>query len=93
MEGGANVIGEAVVQGVPVVSSRIAGSVGLLGADYPGYFPTGDTAALADLMWRSETDPSFYDDLGSRCRSLAPEFSPDAERESWRSLLAELFPS
>ena len=38
-EGGANVIGEALVHGVPVISSRIAGSVGLLGADYPAYFP------------------------------------------------------
>lgn len=93
MEGGANVVGEAAVQGVPVVASRIAGSVGLLGADYPGYFTTGDTAALADLIRRCEDDPSFYDELQARCRSLAPDFSPDTEREAWRSLLAELFPS
>ena len=31
MEGGANVISEAVVDGTPVIASRIPGSVGLLG--------------------------------------------------------------
>src|SRR5262249_44099359 len=53
-EGGANAISEAVVAGVPVISSHIAGSIGLLGEDYPGYFPVGDTQALADLLWRAE---------------------------------------
>jgi putative glycosyltransferase (TIGR04348 family) len=43
MEGGANVISEAVAAGVPVVASRISGSIGLLGADYPAFFPVGDT--------------------------------------------------
>ena len=46
MEGGANVVSEAVAAGLPVVASRIAGSVGLLGVDYPGYYPVEDTAAL-----------------------------------------------
>ncbi|MGH2571087.1 MAG: selenoneine biosynthesis selenosugar synthase SenB, partial [bacterium] len=36
MEGGANVVSEAIVLGVPVLSSRISGSVGILGEDYPG---------------------------------------------------------
>ena len=47
MEGGANVVIEAVRSGVPVLASRIDGNVGLLGADYDGYFPVGDAAALA----------------------------------------------
>ena len=42
-EGGANAVSEAVAGGVPVLASRIDGSVGLLGRDYPGYFPVGDT--------------------------------------------------
>lgn len=92
MEGGANVVGEAVVQGVPVIASRIAGSVGLLGADHPGLFPTGDTQALADLMRRSETDPAFYDELRARSRTLATAFAPAREREAWHNLLAEIFP-
>ena len=63
LEGGANVISEALAVGVPVVSSRIAGSIGLLGADYPGYFPFADTRALADLLHRAETDTEFYNGL------------------------------
>jgi putative glycosyltransferase (TIGR04348 family) len=59
-EGGANVLSEALAMQVPIVASRIAGSTGLLGDDYPGYFPVADTAALAALLTRVETDPSFY---------------------------------
>ena len=43
MEGGANIVSEAVMAGLPVIASRIPGSVGLLGEDYPGYFPVADT--------------------------------------------------
>jgi glycosyltransferase involved in cell wall biosynthesis len=60
MEGGANTISEAIAAGVPVLASRIPGSVGLLGTQYPGYFPVGDTAALAALLTRAETDTKFY---------------------------------
>ena len=67
LEGGANVISEAVTLGVPVVSSHIAGSIGLLGEDYPGYFPFGETQALADLLWRAETDQGFYNVLRNHC--------------------------
>jgi putative glycosyltransferase (TIGR04348 family) len=80
MEGGANAISEALALSVPVVSSRIAGSVGLLGADYPGYFPVGDTMALAQLLERAEADARFYRTLQRRC----------TERQSWAKLLAEL---
>ena len=72
LEGGANVISEAIALGVPVVSSRIAGSLGLLGADYSGYFPFGDTQALADLLRRAETDTAFYDAL---CTQSCPASS------------------
>ena len=41
MEGGANAVCEAIACSVPVISSRISGSIGLLGEDYPGYFPAG----------------------------------------------------
>jgi putative glycosyltransferase (TIGR04348 family) len=90
MEGGANVISEAAVDGVPVIASRIAGSLGLLGEDYPGYFPVGDTRALAHLLVRAETDPEFYAGLEQTCRRLAPLFHPARERMSWMRLLEEL---
>ena len=52
MEGGAHVVMEAVCSGTPVLASRIAGNVGMLGADYPGYFAHGDAQGLADLLLR-----------------------------------------
>jgi putative glycosyltransferase (TIGR04348 family) len=92
LEGGANVISEAVMLGVPVVSSRISGSIGLLGEDYPGYFPFGDAQSLADLLGRAETDAAFYNYLCERCALRRPLFEPARERRSWEELLRELFP-
>ncbi len=89
-EGGANVVGEAVTVGTPVVSSRVPGSVGLLGEDYPGCYPVGDTQALADLLWRAEKDVAFYEGLRQRCDALRQVFEPPAEARSWAELLAEL---
>src|SRR4029434_8536904 len=63
-EGGANVVSEAAVAGVPILASRIDGNVGLLGADYAGYFPVGDTQALARLLLRLEHEPRFVATLG-----------------------------
>jgi putative glycosyltransferase (TIGR04348 family) len=88
MEGGANVVSEAVVAGVPVIASDIPGSVGLLGEDYPGYYPLRDTAALTALLWQAETDPGFLMQLTQHCADRAPLFSPERERESWRNLLS-----
>lgn len=93
MEGGANVISEAIVEEVPVLASRIAGSIGLLGDDYPGFFRVGDTGGLARLLHRAETEPSFYSRLHAWCARLAPRFEPDKERAAWRHLLQELHPS
>ena len=59
MEGGANVISEALVAGVPVLASRIAGSEGMLGERYAGFFPVGDTGALARLLLRAVSEPDF----------------------------------
>ena len=50
MEGGAHVIIEAVLSGTPVLASRIPGNLGMLGADYGGYFPPGDAAQLVALL-------------------------------------------
>ncbi len=89
-EGGANVISEAIACGVPVVSTRIDGSVGMLGADYPGYAEPGDAAGLAALLHRCATEADFLADLTGRILALAPRFTPEAERQAWRALLQEL---
>jgi putative glycosyltransferase (TIGR04348 family) len=90
LEGGANVVSEALAASVPVISSRIAGSVGLLGEDYPGYFPVGDDAALAGLLWRAETDAAFYRTLRACCARRRRLVDPARERRSWEKLLREL---
>lgn len=90
LEGGANVVSEAVVAGVPLLASRIPGSVGLLGENYPGYFRVGDTEGLAALLRRAEIDTAFLARLKVWCRKIAPRFHPDRERVAWRQLLEEL---
>ncbi len=91
-EGGANVISEAIVAGVPILASRMDGNVGLLGARYPGYFPVGNTAALARLLWRIETDRQFVARLRRAIVRRALLFRPEREIAAWRLLLAELAP-
>jgi len=90
LEGGANVIGEAVVAGRPVLSSRTACAMGLLGEDYPGLFDIGDTAALATLMHRLETDDTFRADLEARCEALRPMFDPTTERAALAAFFDKL---
>ena len=63
-----------------MLSSRIDGSVGLLGPRYPGYFRVGDTRALAALLLRAETDPAFYAELRRGVRRLARLVRPARER-------------
>ncbi|MBN9488588.1 MAG: TIGR04348 family glycosyltransferase [Alphaproteobacteria bacterium] len=89
-EGGANVISEAAVAGVPILASRIDGNVGLLGADYPGYFPIGNTRALARLLRRVEGDPSFVRQLTRAVSRRAALFRPERETAAWHRLLASL---
>jgi putative glycosyltransferase (TIGR04348 family) len=90
MEGGANALGEAIVAGLPVLSSRIPGSLGILGDDYPGYFDVGDTGELRRLMLRCETDSRFLADLRRRCHARRKLFDPRREQAGWSNLLREL---
>lgn len=90
-EGGANVISEALAAGVPVASTAIPGSIGLLGTDYPGYFPVGDPAGLATLLDILEHDRDHrYQTLRQRCRALRPLVDPARERQAWAMLINEL---
>jgi putative glycosyltransferase (TIGR04348 family) len=87
MEGGANVICEAVTASTPVLASHIPGNVGMLGRDYAGYFPAGDEQALAGLMHRAETDERFYHRLAIQCALRAPLFAPEREAAAVQALL------
>ena len=90
MEGGANVISEAVVADVPVIASDIDGNVGLLGEDYPGYYPVADTDALCALLQRAETDQSFLQLLNKHGNERKHLFAPERESRRWNALLERL---
>jgi putative glycosyltransferase (TIGR04348 family) len=80
MEGGANVVVEAMRSGVPVLASRIDGNLGLLGGDYTGTFEVGDAAALAALLLRCRTEAGLLATLRGQLAERAPLFAPEAER-------------
>ena len=90
MEGGANVIVEALTCAVPVLASDISGNRGMLGDDYAGYFPVGDAAALAQLIERSIAEPAFYALLRAQCAARAQLFTPAAEQAAVRDLVDNL---
>ncbi len=92
LEGGANVVSEALASNVPILSTRIDGSVGILGPDYPGYFPVGDAAALADLLGRAEEDAGYLPVLEAALQPARRLVEPAHERAAWRALLADLVP-
>jgi putative glycosyltransferase (TIGR04348 family) len=79
MEGGAQVVIEAVRSGTPVLASSMDGNVGLLGTDYGGYFEVGDDAALATLLERARDDPAMLPALARQIERRAPLFAPEAE--------------
>jgi len=90
MEGGASVIAEAVACGIPVLCSKIPGNIGMLGADYWGYFSPRGLGELAEMLGLLESTPSTHEDLRQHILTLQPRFSPTQERTSWRRLLAAL---
>jgi glycosyltransferase involved in cell wall biosynthesis len=83
-------VSEAVAAGVPVVSTRIDGSIGLLGEDYPGYVEVGDAAGLARALEQVATDQAFRAELTRQVRARRHLFTPDRERQAWADLLAWL---
>jgi putative glycosyltransferase (TIGR04348 family) len=90
MEGGANVVSEAVAAGTPVIATRIPSMRAILGADHPGLFGFGDTRALARLLVRAEREPRFLGELRRRSVLLQRELSPAREQAALRAILHEL---
>ena len=90
MEGGANVVCEALRIGVPVLASRVPGNIGMLGRDYPGYFPLYNDKTLARLIERARNDPSYYRRLKSAVRRRRALFSPVRESAALKRALSGL---
>jgi putative glycosyltransferase (TIGR04348 family) len=90
LEGGANVISEALAARVPVLCTRIDGSVGLLGSGYPGFVEVGDAAGLARALERAETVPAFLAELAAHVEARRGLVAPERERRAWAELLARV---
>jgi putative glycosyltransferase (TIGR04348 family) len=93
MEGGANVVCEALACGVPVIASRVRGNVGMLGAEYPGYFALADARALARLLTRAEREPDYYRTLARACAARAALVKPERELNALDRLVREAIAS
>ena len=81
-EGAPNVLFEAIGHRLPIIASKIDGHVGVLGADYRGYFKTGDTSGLQRLLVRCAKDVGFYQQLLSSMDALAKKYRPGSELKS-----------
>jgi putative glycosyltransferase (TIGR04348 family) len=90
MEGGAHVVSEAIAIGIPVIASDIPGNRGLLGDDYPAYFPVGDRVGLAALVRLAIDDARFRRRLAAATTRRRPLVDAGRERRSWQRLLQEL---
>ncbi len=62
---------------VPVLASRMDGNVGLLGADYPGYYPVGDTKRWRGFSF-TRREPRFSSRLGKALARRAVLFGRHA---------------
>ena len=91
IEGGPNCLSEAIVAGLPVITTDIDGCVGVLGPGYPGIFPVGDTDALHRQLVRAETEPEFMAELENHIVDLSPRFLQQEEEARWAKLFEELF--
>jgi glycosyltransferase involved in cell wall biosynthesis len=87
MEGGAHVVSEAIALGVPVIASDIPGNRGLLGDDYPGYFPVGNEIELAKLLVDAETKPNFYQSLERHIKARQKYVASEFEMQSIKKLV------
>ncbi len=90
MEGGANVIVEAIVSGTPVLASEMSGNIGMLGKNYAGYFPVGDAKALASLLQKCMNDTNFLLRLNIACQARAKLFLPATERDALKRIIDSL---
>jgi putative glycosyltransferase (TIGR04348 family) len=89
-EGGATVIVEALQSGTLVIASNCAGNVGLLGADYPGFFAVGDADAALLLLLRVERDADFVRALATAGRLRARLTTPAREARALTRLVHNL---
>lgn len=74
-------------------ASRIDGNVGMLGADYAGYFEWNDVSALGGLLQRCRDDKKFLELLTKQCAAPAFLFAPDREKRTLLRIVEEVLQS
>ncbi len=89
MEGGANVVCEAAVAGVPVIASRVSGNIGMLGRGYPAYYALEDEHGLARQIRRAASDSPYYARLKRLVAARRSLFLPETEKRSLQRLIAD----
>ncbi len=89
-EGGPRILGESIVQGTPVIASNIDGVTGLIGDEYPGLFPVGDTGSLTERLLKLEQDSAYRALLETETKRLADVFDPAQEHAAWKALIRNL---
>jgi putative glycosyltransferase (TIGR04348 family) len=90
MEGGANVIVEAITSGTAVLASRMSGNVGMLGEQYSGYFEVDDQAGLLSLIQRYLRDANYRARLNTQCQARRSLFLPETERATMINIVNAL---
>jgi putative glycosyltransferase (TIGR04348 family) len=91
MEGGAQVVIEAMQCGTPVIASEMSGNVGLLGSAYGGYFPVGDAKQLAQRIMDLVDRPGLLNELRAQCDRRAKLCTPAAEERALKRSLKAAF--
>lgn len=89
-EGGANVVSEACVIGLPVLATKIDGNIGLLGEGYQGYFQPRGTKQLSSLMLRCEQNKAFLQTLREQIKSKSNLFSKQQESLTLQKVILNL---
>ena len=88
-EGGANTVIEAIQLRVPVLATNIPGNRGFLGDNYDGFFETGRSDQLAELMRRCLEQPDFVERLKKQLDQQRPLFSNERESDELGKLIGE----
>jgi putative glycosyltransferase (TIGR04348 family) len=89
VEGGAQVVIEALTSHTAVLASRIDGNTGLLGGTYAGLFDGADVDAACRLVVRAAREPQFLQQLQASCARRARRFAPERERATLLRLVRE----
>ena len=87
-EGLSNALLEAMMMGLPCISTDCAGSDEAIQSGENGLLiPVGDTQALAEAMERLAADGAFAEKLGAAARESAQQYTLDRVIDRWRKAI------